>query len=125
MFIKGVSKLSSRSKTCLRILDEVKKCIEEEFGNRIAAISCGDVSNQWVSSHTIMEVRVVVRRLNPDITNSIYDVAYKIMLKNGFNYLISLRVASYEEGLHRGHKIIRGKLLSDIECQEADVWKAM
>ncbi len=124
---KGVSKLSSRKKTCLKILDEVKKCIEEEFGNRIAAISCGDVSNQWVSSHTIMEVRVAVRRLNPDITNSIYDVAYKIMSKNGFNYLISLRVVSYsEDDIQRVHKIIKGKLLSDIGChKEAAVWKAV
>lgn len=111
----------------MKIIEEVKKCIEEEFGNRIAAISCGDVSNQWVSSHTIMEVRVAVRRLNPDIIKSIYDVAYKIMSKNGFNYLISLRVVPYsEEDIHRIHKIIRGKLLSDIECdKEEAVWKAV
>ncbi|WP_028309213.1 hypothetical protein [Desulfitibacter alkalitolerans] len=119
--------MSSRRKACLRILDEVKKSIEEEFGNRIAAISCGDISNQWVSSHSVMEVRVAVRRINPDIINSIYDVAYKIMSKNNFNNLISLRVVGYcEENTHRAHRIIKGKLLSDIGMhKEAAIWKAV
>ncbi|MBS3969837.1 MAG: hypothetical protein KGZ94_06945 [Clostridia bacterium] len=122
-----MSKLSSRKKLCIRILEEVKKTIEEEFGSRIAAISCGDISNQWVSSHSTMEVRVAVRRLNPDIINSIYDVAYKIMSKNNFNHLISLRVVSHcEENAFRAHKIIKGKLLSDIGMhKEAAIWKAV
>jgi len=119
--------LSSRRKACIRILEEVKKSIEEEFGSRITAISCGDISNQWVSSHSAMEVRVVVRRINQDIINSMYDVAYKIMSKNNFNHLISLRIVGHcEENALRTHKIIKGKLLSEIGMhKEAEVWKAV
>ena len=90
-------------------------------------MSCGDTSNQWVSSHSAMEMRVVVRRVNPDIINNIYDVAYKIMSKNNFNHIISLRVVGYcEEDALRTHKIIKGKLLSDIGMhREAEIWKAV
>lgn len=122
-----MSKLSSRKKAHIRILEEVKKSIGEEFGSRIAAISCGDISNQWVAAHSAMEVRIVVRRINPDIINSIYDVAYKIMSKNNFHHLISLRVVGYcEENAFKSHKIIKGKLLSEIGMhKEAAIWKAV
>ena len=123
-----MSKLSVKKKECIKIQEEVKETIEEYFGNRIVAISYGDTSNQWVASHSLMEVKVIVRRINPDIINSIYDIAYKIMSKNKFNYLISLRVAGHheEENTLRVHKIIKGKLLSDIGIyREAGIWKAV
>ena len=120
--------MAVKKKQSIRLQEEVKKTIEEYFGNRIVTISSGDSPNQWVASHSAMEVKVVVRRLNPDIINNIYDIAYKIMSKNKFEYLISLRIVGHseEENTLRAHKIIKGKLLSDIGIyREAGIWKAV
>lgn len=119
--------MAVKKKECMGILDEVKEAIEECFGNRVVAISCGDSSNQWVASHSVMEVRTVVRRVNSEIINNMYDIAYKIMSKNEFNYLISLRVIAYnEEDDLQTYKIIRNKLLSDIGIyREAGIWRVV
>lgn len=119
--------MSVKKKEFMEILDEVKKSIEECFGNRVVAISYVDSSNQWVASHSAMEVKAVVRRVNPDIVNNIYDIAYKIMSKNEFNYLISLRVIAYsEKDALKTHKNIKNKLLSDIGIyREAGIWRVV
>jgi len=117
-----------KKKEFIKIQEEVKETVEEYLGSRVLAISYRDISNQWVASHSTIEARVVIRRINPDIINSIYDIAYKIMSKNKFEYLISLRVVGHdeEENALQVHKVIKGKLLSDIGIYgEAGIWKAV
>lgn len=97
-----------------RILEDVKKAIEKEFGNRVVMVSYGSVPNEWVASHSSMEVKVVVKRLNPALINNIYDVVYKIMYKNNFNFLISLRIMAW------GNKTVK-----EGDFKEEGIWTAV
>lgn len=117
----------AKKKVRTKILEEVKEALETEFNNRIVTINYGNIANEWVSSHSSMEVSVAVKRLNIDIINTMYDVVYKIMFKNNFNYLISLRIKDWKgNNKNKVHKTIKGKLISEIVMhKEENIWKAV
>ncbi len=103
--------MALRKKKQVKFLKQVRDTLKSEFGNRIVSITCVKAPKQWVSSHAQAEVRAVVKRNNVDLTNTIYDVVYKMMYKNNFRYLVSLRVEE-EVGneAQRSTKTIKGKI---------------